>query len=189
VLLPTCVGASVFSVNAQEVTSNVHSRGVIVLKPVEESPPQPSPASDAIPSPAPPKAPQLPQPVIKSCPRPFAHPDVSLATTERFDRALRSHLQAKSGSVIVDIDVPFAVGAEAPPPLKPWLAEARSAGGLVTVDEYCQESRGFFAFLSKLFTGDGASRYAAVDSYDVILHVNGLDQLVTQIEFKPRVPK
>ena len=103
-----------------------------------------------------------------------------------FRAALRRHLAQKPATVIVDIAEPFAVTGSTPPDLAPWLSEVKASGGIVSVDTYCQESRGFFSFLRGLFGGATRSPYAAVDGYDVVLHVDGLVGVVTQVEFRSR---
>jgi hypothetical protein len=124
--------------------------------------------------------------VVRTCDHPFAHSDVTLGASGGFRNALRDHLARKAGPVIVDIAEPFAVSGPTPPELAPWIAEVKSSGGIVSVDTYCAETRGFFSFLRGLFGSPAQNAYAAADSYDVVLHVDGLVGAVTQVEFKPR---
>ncbi|WP_353230188.1 hypothetical protein [Novosphingobium sp.] len=165
------------------------TRGVIVLHPVAKPAPVPAPAPAPVPAPAPaptPPPPPPPPPVVNTCDRPFVHTDVSLGTTGAFRNALRERLARKSGPVIVDIAEPFPVSGSTPADLAPWLAEVKASGGIVSVDTYCQASRGFFSFLRGLFGGPAQNPFAAADSYDAVLHVDGLVGVVTQVEFKPR---
>jgi hypothetical protein len=129
--------------------------------------------------------------MVRTCDHPFAKSDVTLGESRGFRNALRDQLVRKAGPtnagpVIVDIAEPFAVSGPTPPELAPWVAEVKSSGGIVSVDTYCAENRGFFSFLRGLFGSPAQSAYAAADTYDVVLHVDGLVGAVTQVEFKPR---
>jgi hypothetical protein len=159
----------------------VGTRGVIVLRPsgISTSDQTPTPVSTPTPPP-------LPAPVVKTCDRPFAHTDVTLGGSGNFRTALRDHLARKSGPVIVDIAKPFSVSGSTPADLAPWLGEVKTSGGIVSVDTYCQDSRGFFSFLRDLFGGGTHNAYGAADGYDAVFHVDGLVGVVTQVEFKPR---
>ena len=206
VLIVVAGGGSFYSVAAQVSGDNVRSRGVMILRPnatptpVATPTPAPTPVPNPIPTPVPiptpaptpvpvrpvPVAPPLP--VVKDCPRPFAHPDLVLDGSAGFDRALKRRLSSHRGRVVIDLVNPYTVDGTPPAQLVPWIAEVRSSGGLVRVESYCQVSRGFFGnFFKKLFSGGGnAKPYQAADRYDVVLHLDGLDQKVTQIEFAPR---
>lgn len=161
----------------------VGTRGVVVLRPSGLS------TSDQTPTPTPvstPTPPPLPAPVVKTCDRPFAHTDVTLGGSGNFRTALRDRLARKSGPVIVDIAEPFSVSSSTPVDLAPWLGEVKTSGGIVSVDTYCQDSRGFFSFLRGLFGSGPRNAYGAADGYDAVFHVDGLVGVVTQVEFKPR---
>ena len=103
-----------------------------------------------------------------------------------FDTALRSWLQARAPRVTIDMANPFALGTEGPPPLSAWLTEAKAKGGIVSVDQYCEAPRGLFGWLRKVFGGGAQSGYDAVDGYDAILHADGANGVVTQVEFRLR---
>jgi hypothetical protein len=150
------------------------SRGVIVLHP------KPADATTT------PVATPVPAPVVKACDRPFAKPDIVLARSAHFHSALQGRLARKSGPVVVSLARPFPVGGSTPAELVPWLNEVKASGGLVSVDTYCQDSRGFMAMLRSLFGKPAGPSFAAVDGYDAVLHVDGLDGVVTQVEFRPR---
>jgi hypothetical protein len=128
-----------------------------------------------------------PQP--RHCPRPFAATDLALQPNgqpAQFDSALRSRLQARPPRVTIDIAQPFPLETEGPAPLAAWLKEARAKGGLVTVDQYCEAPRGLFTWLRKVFGGGAQSGYDAVDGYDAVLHADGANGVVTQVEFRLR---
>lgn len=163
----------------------VATRGVIVLHPVTKPSPNPAPAPSPASDPASAPTPAPPPPVVNTCDRPFAHVDVSLGGAGGFRIALRDRLSRKAGAVIVGIAQPFSFSGSAPAELAPWLAEVKATGGIVSVDTYCHESRGF-SFLRGLFGGPAQNPYAAADSYNAVLHVDGLVGVVTQVEFKPR---
>ena len=184
---------------------------VQTLTPVDANvpvPPSPTPVSPQPVSPQPvPPAPisptpvtqhptavlPAPIPVIKSCPRPLSPADITLpddaTDSAKFDRALRSRLTRQQASVVVDLAAPYAVDETPPRQLNAWLTEVKASHGSVAVSQYCEDSRGFFAFLSRMFGGEPANRYAAADAYNAVLHVDGLDQHVTQIEFRLRSPR
>ena len=88
--------------------------------------------------------------------------------------------------MIVDIAHPFSVSGTTPADLAPWLGAVKASGGIVSVDTYCQDSRGFFSFLRGLFGSTPTNAYAAADGYDAVFHVDGLVGVVTQVEFRPR---
>lgn len=179
--------AAIQGAHAQVSGDSVHSRGVLILRPTETPTPTPAPTPSPAPTPTPTPVPTpAPAPVVRDCPRPFVHPDLTLSSGAGFDRALRSRL-ARHGTVIVDLALPYAVGDAPPAALAPWLSEVKASGGIVRVATYCQESRGMFGnFLKKLFGGGESKSYKAADSYDAVLHSNGLDQRITQVEFAPR---
>jgi hypothetical protein len=162
----------------------VGPRGVVVLRPQGTATGDQTPGP--VPAPPPPAPPPLPAPVVKTCDRPFAHGDVTLGRTGDFRTALRKRLARKSGAVIVNIASPFSVSGSTPIELAPWLAEVKASGGIVSVDTYCQESRGFFSFLRNMFGSVPQNAYGAADSYDAVFHVDGLVGVVTQVEFRPR---
>eukprot|EP01037_Dinobryon_pediforme_P017637 gene17637-17842_t len=187
-----------------------NTRGVIILRPAAAAPakpapvpqppapappapaPVPAPPPPAPPPPAPLPPPPPPSPMVQTCDHPFAKSDVTLGGSGGFRNALRDQLvrkaaPAKPGPVIVDIAEPFAVSGPTPPELAPWIAKVKSSGGIVSVDTYCAENRGFFSFLRGLFGTPAQNAYAAADTYDVVLHVDGLVGAVTQVEFKPRI--
>ena len=63
-------------------------------------------------------------------------------------------------------------------------------GGKLSVETYCQDSRGLFGnFFRKLFAASDAKPYAPADQFDAVLHVDGLDQKVTQVTFVRRAAK
>jgi len=153
------------------------TRGVEVLRPTAKPP-----------APAPTPTPSL-QPAPRTCPRPIAGTDLTLRPNDRpaaFDTALRSRLQARAPRVTIDMANPFALGTEGPPPLSAWLTEAKAKGGIVSVDQYCEAPRGLFGWLRKVFGGGAQSGYDAVDGYDAILHADGANGVVTQVEFRLR---
>lgn len=123
--------------------------------------------------------------VLKACDRPVAKPTLRFADPARFDRALKGALR-RGKTVVVDLDSPYPVANEAPAPLGAWLNEVEKSGGMVTVSPYCQKGRGLGGFLAKLFGGGPADPYKAARAYDAVLHVDAVDQIVTQVEFAPR---
>lgn len=123
--------------------------------------------------------------VLKACDRPVARPSLHFANPAGFDRALRGKLR-RGKSVTVDLEIPYPADNEAPAPLGAWLNEVQKSGGLVTVAPYCQKGRGFGDFFAKLFGGGPAEPYRAARRYDAVLHVDAVDQVVTQVEFTPR---
>ncbi|MDT7536033.1 hypothetical protein OVY48_21780 [Sphingobium sp. SA2] len=123
--------------------------------------------------------------VLKGCDRPVAKPALRFADPARFDRALKSKLR-RGRTVVVDLDAPYPVANEAPAPLGAWLNEIEKSGGMVTVSPYCQKGRGLGGFFAKLFGGGPAEPYKTARAYDAVLHVDAVDQIVTQVEFAPR---
>lgn len=186
------------------------SRGVIVLRGTQAQPamaPVATPAVPALTTPttitaqplaspalstaanpvAPvPGRPTAPSPLLKACSRPFDHSVASVGRTAGFNRTLAAALRRKPASAVVDLPQPFKVGDDAPATLAPWLTQVKASGGIVSATEYCRESRGMFSFLGRMFGGAKQSAFKAADGYDAVLHVDGLDQKVTQIEFKRR---
>ncbi|WP_420143893.1 hypothetical protein [Sphingobium sp.] len=126
-----------------------------------------------------------PLPVLKSCDRPVARPTLRFGDPARFDSAFKAKLRG-GRSVVVDIDTPYPADNEAPLPLGAWLNEVKQSGGTVTIAPYCVKGRGIGGFFAKLFGGGPAEPYKAVRRYDAVLHVDAVDQNVTQIEFTPR---
>ena len=184
---------------------------MIILRAEPNSPETPSPDPDpapapiptSIPAPAPTPAPAVelaPAPVVplalplQPCSRPFAHPDLVLSVTAQqgsdaarvFNKALRRKLTARQGPVIVDLAQPFPADKTPPPALAAWLARIKSSGGAVRNAQYCEQGRGLFGFLRRSFSSDSSSDYAVVEGFDAVQHIDGLDQTVTQIEFRAR---
>lgn len=124
-------------------------------------------------------------PVLKGCDRPVAKPTLRFGDGASFDQALRSKLR-RGRTVVVDMDTPYPADNEAPLPLGAWLNEVKQSGGAVSVAPYCQKGRGLGGFFAKLFGGGPAEPYKAARRYDAVLHVDAVDQLVTQVEFAPR---
>jgi hypothetical protein len=128
-------------------------------------------------------------PPPRNCPRPFATTDVTLRANDRqsqFDGALRGRFQTKAPKVTIDLAEPFPLGSEGPPILSAWLREAKARGGIVSVDQYCEAPRGLFTWLRKVFGAAEQTGYAAVDGYDAVLHADGANGVVTQVEFRRR---
>lgn len=124
-------------------------------------------------------------PVLKSCDRPVAKPTLRFTDPARFDQALKAKLR-RGRAVVVDLDTPYPADNEAPLPLGAWLNDVKQSGGAVSVAPYCQKGRGFGGFFAKLFGGGPAEPYKAARRYDAVLHVDAVDQVVTQVEFAPR---
>lgn len=143
------------------------------------------PAVTAAPAPPPPAPGRPTSPMLAGCARPFAQPAVTLGTGG-FDKTLSASLKRKPASAVVDLPQPFAVGTDMPAALTPWLDEVKASGGIVSASEYCRDSRGLFGWLGRMIRGVRGSPYKAADGYDAVLHVDGLDQKVTQVEFKRR---
>lgn len=130
------------------------------------------------------------------CPRPFVRPDLILAASAQqsgnsardFNRALRRKLLARRGPVIVDLAQPYAADKLPATTLAAWLGRIKSSGGAVRTMSYCEQPRGLFGMFRRAFSSDSPADYAAAEAYDAVQHVNGRDQTVTQIEFRPREP-
>ncbi|MFM9937392.1 MAG: hypothetical protein ACKVOL_14495 [Novosphingobium sp.] len=105
-----------------------------------------------------------------------------------FNKALRRKLTARRGPVIVDLAQPFPADKAPPAALAAWLARIKLSGGTVRNAQYCEEGRGIFGFLRRRFSSESSSDYAVVEGFDAIQHIDGLDQTVTQIEFRSREP-
>lgn len=127
----------------------------------------------------------LPAPVIKTCDRPVTRPTLRMTDPTRLDRSLRGRLRG-SRTVVVDLETPYPANDEAPAPLGAWLNEIKQSGGAVTVSSYCNNSRGFGSFFARIFGGGPADAYRAARRYDAVLHVDAVDQVVTQVAFTPR---
>lgn len=194
----------------------VHTRGVTILRnapqgsakegvapvapvsdaalPTPAPTPAPAPAPAPVvtptvePAPAPQPVSEPEQPTMQTCDRPFARPQVTDSGTAAFTPALRKALGGAAASVVVDMRQPFSVNGPTPPELVPWLNQVKASGGIVSVKQYCQVSRGFFSFLRGLFKQPAQDPYAAANGYDVLMHVDGLVGDVTQIEFTRRAP-
>lgn len=182
------------------------SRGVIVLRPTPvQAAPAPVTGQPALVSTTPivaqPAAPALttaattlpaagrpsaPSPLLKQCPRPFDHVATSTAQAGKFNRTLATALRRKPVSAIVDVSQPYKVGDDTPAMLAPWLAQVKASGGIVSAQEYCRDTRGLFSFLRRILGGNKQAAFKSVDGYDAVLHVDGLDQKVTQVEFRRR---
>jgi len=176
-------------------------RGVRILppeptapKPVAQEPQVPAAAHAVTPGPvvgadpgrsAPVTAAPISAPVLKGCDRPVAKPTLRFTDPARFDQALKAKLR-RGRPVVVDLDAPYPADNEAPLPLGAWLNEVKQSGGTVSVAPYCQKGRGFGGFFAKLFGGGPAEPYRAARRYDAVLHVDAVDQVVTQVEFAPR---
>lgn len=124
-------------------------------------------------------------PVLKGCDRPVVKPTLRFGDGAAFDQALKGKLR-RGRTVVVDMDTPYAADHEAPLPLGAWLNEVKQSGGTVSVAPYCQKGRGFGGLFAKLFGGGPAESYKAARRYDAVLHVDAVDQVVTQVEFAPR---
>ncbi|MEJ7934366.1 hypothetical protein WG907_08880 [Sphingobium sp. AN558] len=123
--------------------------------------------------------------VLKPCDRPIAKPALRFADPAGFDRLMRGKLRG-GRAVAIDLETPYPVSNEAPAPLGAWLNEIQKSGGMITVAPYCQKGRGFGDFLTRIFGGGPAEPYKAARKYDAVLHVDSIDQVVTQLEFIPR---
>lgn len=167
-------------------------RGVRIVPPEPVSPPpvanppQPvAPVANAVaadpavaPGPAAPAA-------LKPCDRPVSRPTLRFDQPDSFDSRLRAKLR-RGRTVVVDLAAPYAADKEAPPPLGAWLNEVKQSGGTVEAQPYCVKGRGIGGFFAKLFGGGPAETYKAARRYDAVLHVDALDQVVTQVSFTPR---
>lgn len=176
------------------------SRGVRILppelltpKPVAQEPQAQQPPAHAV-NPGPAAEPgrstpiavaPVPASVLKGCDRPVAKPTLRFSDPARFDKALKTKLR-RGRPVVVDLDRPYPADNEAPLPLGAWLNEVKQSGGTVSVAPYCQKGRGFGGFFAKLFGGGPAEPYKAARRYDAVLHVDAVDQVVTQVAFAPR---
>ena len=155
-------------------------------QPVHAVPPAPAVAPGRkVPVAAAPVAVAPVAPVLKACDRPVAKPTLRFTDPARFDRALKGKLR-RGRPVVVDLDTPYPADNEAPLPLGAWLNEIKQSGGTVSVAPYCQKGRGLGGFFAKLFGGGPAEPYKAARRYDAVLHVDAVDQVVTQVEFAPR---
>ncbi len=171
----------------------IHTRGVRIL-PAETATPVVSnagdvaPAVSAVSAPAPLRTAALPAPVIKSCARPIADPDLHVDAAADFQRQLRPRLRMRQ-RVVLDLSAPYAAQAAPPAGLAPWIDAVKGSGGSVSVAQYCQMTRGFGDWLARMFATtprDPSRAYDAAHGYDMILHADALDRTVTQVEFVPR---
>lgn len=174
--------------------SGAAGRGVRILPPEQTAPTsvanepqvQQAPAHAVAPAPvADPGKQAVALPVLKSCDRPVTRPTLRFGDGAAFDQALRGKLR-RNRTVVVDMDTPYPADNEAPLPLGAWLNEVKQSGGTVSVAPYCQKGRGLGGFFAKLFGGGPAEPYKAARRYDAVLHVDAVDQVVTQVEFAPR---
>ncbi len=165
-----------------EVPADANTRGVRVLRP--EAPPVPDRVT---PTPAPTPPAPTPTPLIKLCERPFTASDVRWDGVSRLDRELSRKLK-QNKRVIVDLAQPYPERAAAPAGLTRWLSEVKRSGGSVTVKQYCKAARGGLgSWLAELAESlGGGSTYRPARRYDVVLHTDALDKVVTQVEFVPR---
>lgn len=124
------------------------------------------------------------------CPLPISHSDLRVDLvrmgSDKFDRDLSRRLEKAKQDVTLEIAVPFSAEQEPPANLSRWLQAIRSSGGNVTTSQYCAKTRGFFSFLRRILGAKKVDRLDAAQSYDAIVHVNGIDQTVTQIQFQRR---
>lgn len=157
-----------------------------VSPPPVANPPQPvAPVANAVVA-DPAVAPGLAAPVaLKPCARPESRPTLRFDQPDGFDSRLRSKLR-RGRTVVVDLANPYPADREAPLPLGAWLNEVKQSGGAVEVLPYCVKGRGLGGFFAKLFGGGPAEPYKAARRYDAVLHVDALDQVVTQVSFTPR---
>jgi len=130
-------------------------------------------------------------PIIKLCSRPFAKPDLRLDVD--FDRRLGRQLRAQK-ALVIDLPQPYPERAAPPAALTPWLSEVEASGGTITVKQYCSAARGglgsWLAKIGRVLRGNATApnRYAAARNYNVVLHSDALDKVITQVEFTPRGP-
>lgn len=151
--------------------------------------PSPLPAAQA----APVSAAQLPLP-LQQCPRPFERSTLQLSVAAQqggseardFNRSLRRKLLARRGPVVVDLAQPYGADKLPPAALAAWLGRVKSSGGTVSTVQYCEQSRGLFSMFRRPFSSESSADYAAADRYNALQYNNGLDQLITQIEFRLR---
>lgn len=197
VLALACAG-SAWGQSAPPALKNEQGKGVRVLKAEEpaestsSTPARPAVTPPAVTPPAPaqvvrPTPAALPTPVIKLCERPFATTDVRWDGMSGNDRTLAQRL--KTGQrVVVDLAQPYPEAAQPPAGLSRWLTEVQKGGGAVTVKQYCKAARGGLgSWLAKLGESMGGGRmYRPARQYDVLLHSDALDRVVTQVEFVPR---
>lgn len=144
---------------------------------------QTQPQGQTSPQPAPPRP--APLPALQPCARPVAQPTLRFDDPADFDAQLRAQLKGRK-TVTVDLATPYPIGREAPAPLGAWLNEVKTSGGTVAVTPYCNKGRGFGNLFASIFGGGPATPYKAARRYDAVLHVDTLDQVVTQISFAPR---
>jgi hypothetical protein len=177
-----------------QVHTNESSRGVRVLEAEEGDPDvKPSPAPSVLPSPKPaavvqPLPAPTPMPALKFCDRPFETPDLKLSDGTGFDEALASRLRGGK-RVVIDLDQPYKNDAAGPPALQPWLQSVKAGGGAVTVKEYCEAARGSLGeWIANLFgvKPHQDAPYRAARTYNVVLHADALDKVITQVEFAPK---
>ena len=178
VAMATAVSAQV----ATEPLPGEGSRGVRILEAEETEPALPAPPPDA------PKRQTAPlrTPIIKFCERPFAAPDLRLSDGAGFDKALAAKLRTRK-RVVVDLATPYGERDVAPAALTPWLGEVQASGGSVETKQYCDATRGALtSWLVQLFTPKPANPYRTARRYNVVLHADALDHVITQVEFTPR---
>jgi len=148
--------------------------------------PQNSGAATSLDAPAPIRHPQAPVIVVHFCSRPFSAPDLTLDASTDFERSLSRALRSKK-RVVVDLSQTYPDKSPPPGALSPWLSEVKSAGGTVTVKQYCDAARGSLSsWFAEVFGGHPGSIYRPARQYDAILHADALDHVITQVEFTPK---
>ncbi|HZK98744.1 MAG TPA: hypothetical protein VFC47_02500 [Caulobacteraceae bacterium] len=170
--------------SAQPAPSPETSRGVKVLEPeTNDTPPAPPRSAPAA---TPTAGPPSPGPVIHFCDRPFAHAQLQLGSPIGFNRSLARRLRS-GGRVVVNLTEPYPDKSPPPQLLSSWFAAAQAGGGTVTVKQYCDAARGSLgSWLAGLFRTSPSDRYRSARGYDVVLHADALDRVVTQVEFSPK---
>ena len=171
---------------AANLPANVNTKGVRVLMP-EETPgagaaPAPSPVAPATVT-----KPPVPAPIVQLCARPFPTTDVRWDGVTKIDAVLAKRLKTRQ-RVVVDLAQPYPERNAPPAALSRWLSEVEKGGGAVTVKQYCKAARGGLgSWLAQLADSLGGGKmYRAARDYDVVLHSDALDRVVTQVEFVPK---
>lgn len=169
VSLAALLPARVWANQANDRQQQSVSRGVVVLK-AESKNTAENPAT--------------------SCPLPISRSDFRVDLlkigSDKFDRDLSRRLEKGKQDVTLEIADPFSAEQDPPQNLSRWLEAIRSSGGTVTTLQYCKKTRGLFAFLRRILGSKSSDWLEAAKSYDAIVHVNGIDQSVTQIQFRRR---
>lgn len=145
--------------------------------------PAPTPPVKVVsPTPAP-----NPAPAIQLCARPFPTTDVRWDGVAKIDAVLAQRLKTRQ-RVVVDLAQPYPERNAPPAGLSRWLSEVEKGGGAVTVKQYCKAARGGLgSWLAQLAESlGGGAVYRPARQYDVVLHSDALDHVVTQVEFVPK---